>query len=93
MNKVTVIAKASCLASKSLLSYLEGLSSDCLNLIGVLDEQTSSTKDLYNILDSYGVYGFPTIVLHGKKSYDGEDTIISGFTEHTKPIILNHLAC
>jgi hypothetical protein len=93
MNKVTVIAKSTCLASNNLLDYLKNLSIDCLNLIGVLDEETSSMKDLYNILDSYGVYGFPTIVLHGKKSYDGEDTIISGFTEHTKPLILNHLAC
>lgn len=93
MNKLTVIVKASCAASKKLMNYLESLSDECKNFIGVLDEQTSSMSDLYKILDSYDTTGFPTIILHGKQSIDGSEAIISGFAEHTKTLLLNHLEC
>lgn len=93
MNKLTVILKESCQACKNVMDFLNSLTDECKDQIGILDEQTSSMSDLYKILDSYDTSGFPTFILHGKPSYDGHDTIISGFTKDTEPLLLKHVAC
>jgi hypothetical protein len=86
--KLTVITKTSCKVSRGLLEFLDTLPQVKQENIYVLDNTTSSLMDLYNIIDSYDTYGFPTLILH-----DANERVITGFSEQTKDIIKNYMLC
>lgn len=88
-NSILIISKPNCGPCKALKSFIGTLDMSCQNHISVLDEKTSTMDELHNILDSYGSYGFPTLILQSS----GGDRVITGFGMQTVDIIKNHLGC
>ncbi len=88
-NSILIISKPNCGPCIALKNYIETLSEKCKHHISILDDKTSTMEELHSILDSYGSYGFPTLILQSQ----GGDRVVTGFGSQTKDIIKNHLEC
>lgn len=84
MKKITIISKQSCAPCQALKEMLKTLPENINENIDVIDDTNTEIKDIYNMMDFYGSYSFPTIILHDQKR------IVNGFGAGTKKLILDY---
>lgn len=90
MKEVIIITKPNCAPCIALKAFVSSLDETCQQKFSILDETTSSMTELHSILESYGSYGFPTIVLEEEGK---EDRLITGFGSKTAELIKTHISC
>ena len=84
MKEIVIISKENCAPCVALKQFVTTLPECSQEKVSIMDDENSSEEDRYNIIQSYGLFGFPTII-HREEGKD--DLAYAGLG----PVILNNL--
>ena len=62
MKEIVIISKANCAPCVALKQFVTTLPECSQERVSIMDDENSSEEDRYNIIQSYGLFGFPTII-------------------------------
>lgn len=90
MKEIVIISKANCAPCVALKQFVSTLPECMQEKVSIMDEENSSEEDRYNIIQSYGLFGFPTII---KREEGLEDIAQAGFGPSNLQEIKAYLEC
>lgn len=90
MKELVIISKANCAPCVALKQFVASLPEVCQTKISIMDDENSSEDDRYNIVQSYGLFAFPTLIYREESK---EDIAEAGFGPASLNKIKQYLEC
>ena len=90
MKEIVIISKANCAPCVALKQFVSTLPECSQEKVSIMDDENSSEEDRYNIIQSYGLFGFPTII-HREAGKD--DVAYAGFGANQLNELKVYLEC